>query len=156
MNTMTGTVAERIASREASGGLMSNEMMRRMIETHPVPPRKDLERLVAAIEACAECAQICTICADACLHEDDLSELVDCVMLNLDCADICTTTGRVLSRLSAPDWTMIRLQLQSCIAACEACGNECAKHAEHHEHCRICAASCHECEQFCNSLLQSL
>jgi hypothetical protein len=33
---------------------------------------------------------------------------------------------------------------------------ECESHAEHHEHCRVCAESCRRCEQACNDLLSSL
>ncbi|WP_240619307.1 four-helix bundle copper-binding protein [Blastococcus sp. TF02-8] len=46
--------------------------------------------------------------------------------------------------------------LEACAAACKACGDECAQHAEMHEHCRICADACRRCEQACRDLITSL
>ena len=46
--------------------------------------------------------------------------------------------------------------LEACAAACKACGDECAGHAEMHEHCRVCAESCRRCETACRELVDSL
>jgi hypothetical protein len=43
--------------------------------------------------------------------------------------------------------------IEACAAACRASGEECERHAHHHEHCRICAATCRRCEQSCSDLL---
>ncbi len=128
-----------------------------MLETYP----KDLggvdrQKLQECIEACYECAQACTACADACLSEDMVAELTKCIRSNLDCADVCDTTGRVLSRHTGYDANLTRAVLEACAAACKACGDECAGHAEMHEHCRICAESCRRCEQACRDLIASL
>lgn len=128
-----------------------------MLQTYP----KDLggidqDKLRACIEACFECAQACTACADACLSEDMVAELTTCIRTNLDCADQCDTTGRVLSRHTGYDANLTRAVLQACAAACKACGDECAAHAEMHEHCRVCAEACRRCEQACQDLLASL
>lgn len=111
------------------------------------------ETLVRCIDACLECAQVCTACADACLAEEDVEELVRCIALNLNCGDVCETTARMLSRPTAFDELLVRTLLESCALACKTCGEECARHAEHHEHCRICAESCRACEQSCRDLL---
>ena len=126
-----------------------------MLETHPRPTKMDRAALVECIQACYDCAQICTTCADACLGEDMVQELVACIRLNLDCADVCDATGRVLSRQTQPDAAVLRAQLQACAQACRSCGDMCQQHAEHHEHCRICAESCRRCEEACNRLLQA-
>ena len=128
-----------------------------MLEAYP----KDLGgvdkgKLAACIQACFQCAQTCTACADACLSEDMVAELTKCIRTNLDCADICETTGRVLSRHTGYDANLTRAVLEACRTACKACGDECAKHAEMHEHCRICAEACRRCEQACADLLNSL
>ena len=128
----------------------------RMMDTHPRPAQFDRAVLVACIQACFECAQTCTACADACLGEHFKPLLVRCIRLNLDCADVCATTGRLLSRQTEPDWTLVRAQLQACAAACTTCGDECERHARHHEHCRVCAESCRRCVEACNRLLQAL
>ena len=129
----------------------------RMLDTYP----KDLggidrQKLQECIDACVECAQACTACADACLSEDMVAELTKCIRTNLDCADICATTARVLSRHTGYDATISRTLLQACIVACRSCGDECASHAEMHEHCRICADACRACEQACRDLLATM
>ena len=128
-----------------------------MLQTYP----KDLggvdrQKLQECIEACFVCAQACTACADACLSEDMVAELTKCIRMNLDCADVCVTTGRVLSRHTGYDANLTRSVLEACAAACKACGDECAGHAEMHEHCRVCAEACRRCEAACQELISSL
>ncbi|MEU9558275.1 four-helix bundle copper-binding protein [Streptomyces fumanus] len=108
------------------------------------------------IEECIACAQACTACADACLSEGMVGELTKCIRTDMDCADICTATADVLSRHTGHDATITRAVLQTCAMVCEACGDECASHADMHEHCRICADACRSCEQACNNLLGAL
>lgn len=116
----------------------------------------DQEKLRLCIEACFECAQSCTACADACLSEEMVAELAKCIRTDLDCADICATTGRVLSRHTGHDANITRAMLEACAEACKTCGDECASHAEMHEHCRVCAESCRRAEQACRDLLINL
>jgi hypothetical protein len=127
-----------------------------MIRTHPHPTGADREALTRCIEECFSCAATCTSCADACLGEETVQELVRCIRLNLDCADICDATGRALTRQTQPDVTVLRAALEACATACRACGEECERHAGHHEHCRVCAETCRRCEQACNDLLSSI
>ncbi|MGY1664397.1 four-helix bundle copper-binding protein [Geodermatophilus sp. SYSU D00696] len=129
----------------------------RMLAAHPADLGGiDRERLVACIEACVECAQACTACADACLSEEMVADLRTCIRTDLDCADVCEATGRVLSRHTGYDADLTRAVLEACAAACRACGDECAAHAEVHEHCRICAEACRRCEQACCDLVATL
>lgn len=128
-----------------------------MLETHPIGSGSvDQEKLAACIAACFECAQVCTACADACLSEEMVADLTACIRKNLDCADICAATGNVLSRQTGSNTEVLRAQLQSCMVACRACGDECAQHADMHELCKVCAEACHRCEQACAELLASL
>ncbi len=128
-----------------------------MLETYPADlGRVDRTALAACIEACFDCAQTCTACADACLSEEHIADLVKCVRTNLDCADICDTTGRVLSRHTGDDATLSRAVLDACATACKACGDECARHAQMHEHCRVCAEACRRCESACRELIWAL
>jgi hypothetical protein len=127
-----------------------------MLMAYPRRLGADPSLLAPCIEACFECAQTCMACADACLGEENATSLLHCIRLNLDCDDVCDVTGRLLSRQTAPDWTVLRAQLRACIAACRACAEECERHAAYHEHCRICAASCRHCEDACTRLLESL
>src|ERR671917_1595886 len=129
----------------------------RMLGTYPRSLGQiDRQKLTACIEACVECAQACTACADACLSEEMVAQLTTCIRTNLDCADVCDMTGRVLSRHTGYDANLTRAVLEACAAACKACGDECAGHAEMHEHCRICAEACRRCESACRELIDSL
>lgn len=127
-----------------------------MLEAHPATVNVDVELLAAAIEASLDCSQVCTACADACLSEDDPGPMAKCIRDDLDCADICATTMRVLSRHTGYDANLTRAQLQVCIAACTACRDSCSEHADHHDHCRICADACSRCLEACQGLLDSI
>ena len=130
--------------------------VRDIIERHPRPAGVDRELLSLCVEACVDCSAACTSCADACLGEPDVPELVRCVRLNLDCADVCDAAGRVVSRQTEPDRGVLRAAIEACIVICRACGDECERHAAHHDHCRVCAEACRRCEQACSDLLASL
>lgn len=130
--------------------------VREMIKTHPRPTSIDRDALLRCIDECFECAATCTSCADACLGEEDVVELVRCIRLNHDCADACGAAGRIATRQTALDVGVLRAVIQACAAACRACGEECERHAEHHEHCRVCAGACGRCEQGCNDLLAAI
>jgi hypothetical protein len=130
------------------------EQMVRASPNNPPVDEAALSALVTCIEACFDCAQACTACADACMAEKDVENLVRCIRLNLHCADICNTTGRVLSRQEAPE--LARAVLEACVLACRLCGDECAAHAGHMEHCRVCAEACRRCQEACERLLASL
>ena len=130
--------------------------IREMLEAHPQPASGDREVVVRCIEACMDCAVVCTSCADADLGESELPELVRCIRLCLDCADMCGATGRLVTRQTASEGAGVRAAVEACLTICRACREECERHAEHHEHCRICAEVCRRCEQACSDLLASI
>jgi uncharacterized membrane protein len=103
-----------------------------------------------------DCAQACTGCADDDLSERDIAELAKCIRLNLDCADVCAATVRVISRQTEYDANLTRSLLEACATACKSCGDECHRHAEMHEHCRVCAEACRRCERACRQLLAAM
>lgn len=127
-----------------------------MLESHPqATPNEALGR---CITACAICSQSCTSCADACLGEEGVSELVRCIRLNLDCAEMCAATARVLSRQTHFEPRLARPLLEACAEACRVCAEECEWHAEHMkmEHCRVCADACRRCERACVEMLSAI
>ncbi len=131
----------------------TNNLVMQMLRTHPQQGQADQSRLSQAVQSLNECASTCTICADACLSEKMVAELVRCIRLNQDCADICPVTARLLLRRGAePQGSLPRHTIEACAAACQACGQECARHAQMHEHCRICAEACRSCEEACRQL----
>ena len=130
--------------------------IREMLEAHPQPAAGDLDARVRCIEACSDCAASCTSCADADLGESDLPMMVRCIALCTNCADVCEVTGRIVTRQTTPDVALVRAIVEACIVACRASREECERHAQHHEHCRICAEVCTRCELACAEFLTSL
>jgi hypothetical protein len=120
-----------------------------MISTHPDVKGGVNDALIRCIEECHTCAQTCISCADACLAEDMVDELKQCIRLNLDCADVCAATGKLASRRTGSNQDLLRQMIETCASACRICGEECARHADQHEHCQICADSCRSCEEAC-------
>jgi hypothetical protein len=127
-----------------------------MIATHPDVQGSVNQALIDAINEAYACAQACTSCADACLAEEMVAELRQCIRLNLDCAGVCAATGEVGTRRTGSNEEVIRKMLDACITACRLCGEECERHAKQHEHCRICAKSCRRCEAACQQALGTM
>ena len=127
-----------------------------MLEADPSTPLLDKQLLTRCIDTCLECGQACTACADADLGEQMVADLVECARLNLDCADVCETTAKVLSRQTGYDLDLTRAVVQACAQGCKASGDECDRHAQMHEHCRVCAEVCHRCQQVCEEVLAAI
>lgn len=127
-----------------------------MIAAHPDVRGNVNKALLDAIDECYACAQTCTSCADACLAEQMVAELRQCIRVNLDCADVCLATAALANRRTGSDEDVIRKMLDACITACRLCGEECHHHARMHEHCRICAEACRRCEAACKSALGTM
>ena len=139
----------------APDGYVIGMTVAEMITSHP-DRALDANALVACIEAAHDCAAACTACADACLAEEDVAALRTCIRRDLDCADIATTTASVLSRQVAMDLGLVRVVLEACAVAAKKCAIECQQHADHHEHCRICAQACEALYAASRSLLETL
>lgn len=126
-----------------------------IIGTHPQVRGRTNDALIRCIEECFDCAQTCTVCADACLAEEMVDALRQCIRLNLDCADICAAAGTIASRRTGSNEPIIQSVLRACEEACRTCAVECERHADMHEHCRICAQACRRCESACQAALQT-
>jgi hypothetical protein len=125
-----------------------------LLRAHPTPPAAErLDVLAASVKGCYESAETCTICADACLGEDESKELAICIRQCLDCAAICEATARIIARQTASKPELQRRQIEACIAACEACAEACGEHAQIHDHCRLCRDACESCAALCRDLL---
>lgn len=127
-----------------------------MLQTHPQKPTHHFDEVASVIRAVFECEQICITCADACLGEEQVADLRECIRLNLDCADICGATGRMVARQARPEPALWKALLEACAQACRSCADECAKHESRHEHCRLCREACERAEQACRKALQAM
>ena len=127
-----------------------------MLNAAPQPLTVDVGLVAAAIDAASACAVVCSACASACLSEGDASAMATCIRDDLDCADLCEVTAKHLARLNRSDKQLTLSILAACIEACVECGASCGAHADHHEHCRLCAEACRRCEEACQALVDAL
>ena len=100
----------------------------------------------SCIEACNECAVACNDCAAACLGEDNVKMMARCIALDIDCAAICQLAAAAIAR----DSEFVAEICAVCATACEACGDECAKHKM--AHCQACAEACRRCAEECRRM----
>ena len=101
-------------------------------------------------EKLMECVLACNECHEACLNEKDVAMMAECIRLDKDCAVVCASTLQLIHSGSR----VMKKALALCIASCEVCAKECAKHP--FEHCRKCAEVCNECAKSCQALLAGL
>lgn len=92
-----------------------------------------------------ECQQVCNQCFDACLKDDNVKMMVECIQLDRECADICALVATFAHRDSAVKIDLISL----CATICQACGKECEQHDS--QHCQQCAKTCFECAELCRA-----
>ncbi|MEC6748737.1 four-helix bundle copper-binding protein [Marinilactibacillus sp. XAAS-LB27] len=103
-----------------------------------------VETLVSKVAACAKA---CNECFDACLKEDDVKMMANCIRTDRVCADMCGIVADFAYRESEifPDL------VAACAKACGICAEECENHEM--QHCQDCAVACRECEKACKEYL---
>jgi hypothetical protein len=126
-----------------------------MLDASPIAAPLEVSQVAAAIDACLNCVQACTSCADADLAEEQVEGLRTCIALDQNCADVCDVTARVLSRVAHWDQFVVERSLQACVRVCTTCARECSLHAAHHRHCAICEKVCLACVDACGALLDA-
>jgi hypothetical protein len=99
----------------------------------------------ALIQKLLDCVLACEHCATACLGEDDVKIMVNCIVLDRDCADICNIGARLLQR----DSVIAHQYLVLCEEICRLCAAECGKH--NMDHCQQCAEACRQCAEACHA-----
>ncbi|MGB5981642.1 MAG: four-helix bundle copper-binding protein [Nonlabens sp.] len=99
------------------------------------------------INALTQCITHCNYCANACLGEENVKMMSDCIRTDIACAEVCSTALKLVSSNSK----FTKSYLQICIEVCDACTDECSKHD--HQHCQDCAEACRKCAETCKSYL---
>lgn len=103
------------------------------------------ERLTNTLEACIKS---CDYCANACLNENHVQEMVDCMRANHVCAEVCSA----LHQLLVMDYSEVEELVKYCIKVSGDCADECEKHEN--EACRKCAKACRDCVAACEDFLK--
>lgn len=100
------------------------------------------------LETLHECMAACNHCFDACLKEDEVKMMAECIRLDRECADMCAYLEQAITRNSP----FVSQLAKVCAEICQTCGDECQKHADMHDHCKHCAEACHRCAEACRSI----
>lgn len=100
------------------------------------------EKKQELIHILGECVNTCNHCFSACLKEDNIKMMTDCIRLDKECAEVCSFTILMFHKSK-----FVGKYLELCMNVCEACGEECGKFE--HEHCKECAQKCKECAKAC-------
>lgn len=99
------------------------------------------------INAITQCIAHCNNCANACLGEENVKMMADCIRTDIACADVCSTALKLVT--SHSQFTSSYLKM--CAEVCNACADECSKHD--HQHCQECAEACRKCAEACDNYL---
>ncbi len=102
------------------------------------------EKLIAAL---GNCINHCNYCADACLDEENVEMMKDCIRTDRVCAEVCAALNQVL----AIKYNDVEGLVEYCKKVCQSCADECSKHD--HQHCKDCAEACKECVSACEAYL---
>ncbi|HKC67314.1 MAG TPA: four-helix bundle copper-binding protein [Bacteroidia bacterium] len=94
----------------------------------------------------ADCASACNYCSTACLAEEDVKKMADCIKLDMDCTEICRITASFIARGS----DHAKHLLKECAEICTKCAEECGKHKT--KHCQECAEACRKCAEACKAV----
>lgn len=129
--------------------------IREIYESHPYKMHEKYfsTNISKCVEKCFECSSSAWICADACLSEDNFAHLIDCVKLCFSCSQVCLSTAHIVTVQHNLTRLFVRQQISACLEICKACAEECEKHQDMHEHCKLSAKISRECENTCQYLL---
>jgi hypothetical protein len=101
-------------------------------------------KLIATLEGCIV---HCNHCADACLDEDNIKMMVDCIRNDRVCVEVCSALKNILGT----SYTNVDGLVKYCEQVCRECADECAKHES--QHCKDCAEACRQCAEACKEYL---
>ena len=107
----------------------------------------DMAAMQACMDACSACEQACVVCS---------TQEMSCATACMNCADMCNTMLRAMLRMSGMTPAVMVSMLEACIAMCQLCMDECMRHAEMSEVCRMCAQSCQACMDACVAMRESV
>ncbi|MFC0524400.1 four-helix bundle copper-binding protein [Pontibacillus salicampi] len=109
--------------------------------------QKEHNRFDEVLTALHNCMEACNRCYDACLQEEHVGNMVECIRLDRECADICGFLEQSITRNSP----YIQELASVCVTACEECADTCENHP--HDHCQQCAKACRACAEACKALV---
>jgi len=99
------------------------------------------------IHTLGNCINHCNYCADACLDEENVKMMVNCIRTDRVCAEVCSTLNQPLAMAFSDVSDMVTY----CEKVCNLCADECESHEP--KHCKDCANACRKCADECRAYL---
>ncbi len=125
---------------------------REVLAAGAVDTTYDLDQVAAVLDALGDCEATSTTCAVSMLAHMDAAGFTDSIRADLDFVDIAIAARRVLSRGAGTSGDTGQHLLQAVTAAAKRSNAACARHADHHAHCRLCAEASQRAVQACRAL----
>ena len=112
---------------------------REILGTVTFDPAVDVEALSSLLGALSDLNRDATACSSAMIAGEH--GMATEIRAALDSADTAATAERVLARAGSADLGVTKAVLAAAVAAAARAAEACGKHADHHDHCRLHAAS---------------
>jgi hypothetical protein len=131
---------------------MAMQMMENHAKTMPASGM-DMAMMEECIEACSACEQACTMCAGSMMMGENMAM---CSGMCMNTADMTNTMMRSMMRPNGMHMESMMSMLQATTMMCNACAEECMKHADMSEDCRMCAETCRQCAMACQKMMDAM
>jgi hypothetical protein len=118
-----------------------------------VAVRGEIGIVAAALDSLGAYEQAATSCATAMNADGGMAEAV---VAALSSADVAAAARAVITRGGGEDSRLERELTEAAITACKRSERQCAPHADHHDHCRLHAATARDTIAALKSLLAAL
>jgi hypothetical protein len=112
----------------------------------------DMSMMQECIEACSAAEQATTMCADSMMGDS----MMICRSMCMNMADMSNTMMRTMLRPAGMEQESMMAMLKATMMMASACADECMKHAEMSEECRMCAEVCRQCAMSCQKMMDSM
>ncbi|PJJ70617.1 hypothetical protein CLV46_0139 [Diaminobutyricimonas aerilata] len=129
--------------------MMMNEMMGDRMRSMQ---GMDMDMMQRCMETLTAAEQACVMCADG----DAEAGMAMCASMCMNCADVSSAMMRMMLRPSGFEMQSMMAMMQATMTMMTACAEECEKHADMHEHCKLCAQACRTAAEAMDDMMASM
>lgn len=112
----------------------------------------DMAMMQECIEACSACEQACTTCAGMMTGMD----MAMCANMCMNAADTSNAMMRMMMRPNGMHMDSFMAMLQATTAMASACADECMKHSDMSDDCRMCSEVCRQCAMEIQKMMDAM
>lgn len=112
----------------------------------------DMAMMQECIEACSATEQATTMCADSMMGD----AMMMCRSMCMNMADMSNTMMRSMMRPAGMEQSSMMAMLTATMMMATACADECMKHADMSDECRMCAEVCRQSAMTCQKMMDSM